>query len=202
MITYIIIAVTALVSIRCFNSKELFYKYAFIPNLMERNMRGEWYRAFTHAFVHSDFTHLGFNMITLYFFGTSLERVLQSSGEFIFFYLSSILVTSIFSYYKHKSEPHYVAVGASGAVSAVLLSLVLYAPWAIIRLQLFIPIYYILYAIFFVGYSRYMDKKASDNVAHDVHLIGGVYGMVYMAIAHPQILHTFWQQLTHPPFLA
>ncbi len=201
MVTYIIIAVTALVSIPAFNNRELFYRLAFIPSLIRDNPRKEWYRFISHAFVHSDFTHLGFNMLTLFFFGPSLESVLDSPLEFSFFYLSSIIVSSYFAYSRHKDNPSYVSVGASGAVSAVLLSLVLYAPWSTIYISFFFPIYYVLYAIFFIVYSRYMDKQNSDNIAHDVHLIGGLYGLSYMAILHPDSLQYFWQQILHPPFL-
>ncbi len=201
MITYILIALTVIVSILAFNNKELFYKLAFIPSLIHRAPTKEGYRFISHAFVHADFTHLAFNMLTLFFFGPALERVFYSPWEFLFFYTSSILVSSYFSYRKHKNNPSYISVGASGAVSAVLLALVLYAPWSTIYISFFFPIYYVLYAIFFIFYSRYMDRKGTDNVAHDVHLVGGVYGIVYMALLHPDSLHYFWQEITHPPFL-
>ncbi len=202
MITYLIIALTALVSIPAFTDRDRFYKLAFIPAQMQQNMRQEWYRFFTHAFVHSDFTHLGFNMLTLFFFGPSLERVMDNPWEYVLFYFSSIYVSSYFAYRKHRDNPSYVSVGASGAVSAVLLSLVLYAPWSTIYISFFVPIYYVLYAIFFIVYSRYMDKQSNDNIAHDVHLIGGLYGILFMAVMHPKSLSFFWQQILHPPFLS
>ncbi len=199
--TIAIIAITAIVSFICFNNKELFHKLAFIPSLIRRDFGANAYRFISHAFVHGDIAHLGFNMVTLYFFGPNLEQVLSSVWEYLFFYLSAVVVSSAFSYVRQKDNPAYLSIGASGAVSAVLMSLVLYAPWATIYISFFLPIYYVLYAVFFIIYSRYMDKRGTDNIAHDVHLVGAVYGLLYMAILHPSALTFFWQEIMNPPFL-
>ncbi len=202
MTTYIIIAITVIISLMCFNNRELFYRLAFIPSQISEDFGPNAYRFISHAFVHSDFPHLGFNMLTLFFFGPPLEQRLSSPWEFIFFYLSSAIVASSFSYQRQKKNVAYVSVGASGAVSAVLMSLVLYAPWATIYISFFVPIYYVLYAIFFIIYSRYMDRRGGDNIAHDVHLVGAIYGLLYMALLHPESLSFFWTQILHPPFLS
>ena len=67
MITYIIIAITCLVSYQAFNNQELFEKLSFKPYKVIHDK--EYYRLITNGFVHADWTHLFFNMLTLYFFG-------------------------------------------------------------------------------------------------------------------------------------
>ncbi len=199
--TYIIIGVTAVISFICFSNRELFVKLAFIPYIIKQNPLKEAYRFISHGFVHSDYGHLIFNMLTLYFFGPSMEYLLNSGSEFLVFYLSSMAAAGAFSYYRHRNQANYIAVGASGAVSAVVMALVLVVPWQTIYISFFVPIYFVLYALFFFIYSAYMDRKSSDNIAHDVHIAGALYGLLYMAILHPRSLEIFWEQVQHPPFL-
>lgn len=200
MITYIIIGITALVSFGCFSNQTLFSKLYFSPYLVYQN-RGEAFRFLSHGFVHADSMHLIFNMLTLFFFGPALEGSVMSSPEFLFFYLSAIVFASLPVYPKHKNNPNYIAVGASGAVSAIMYSCVLYYPWSTIYLKFFIPIYFILYAVGYLVYTTYQTRNAQDNIAHDVHLWGALYGLLYTAVLHPESLQLFIAQIFHPPFL-
>lgn len=197
---YIIIGFTGLISFVCFSNIQALEKLWFRPSIME-DRRNEWYRFVTHGFVHADVGHLLFNMLTLYFFGSALMDKLYTNEEFIIFYLSAIVVASIPAYIKQKNNSNYTALGASGGVSAVLCALVLYEPWGLIYIKFIIPVYYILGAVGYLIYSWYQIKHAKDNVAHDVHLWGALYGIAYMLLRHPESLSIFLREIKKVPFL-
>lgn len=200
MITFILIGINILVSLLCFSNSEAFEKLYFSPYLIHQN-REERFRFLSHGFVHADLGHLAFNMITLYFFGREIEQSIMSSTEYIIFYISAVIISSWPSYKKNMDNPEYKAVGASGAVSAVMFVLVLYSPWSVIYLKFFIPIYFILFAAGYIAYSTYQSKYGKDNVAHDVHLWGALYGLAFTLILHPESLRIFLDQIQHAPFL-
>lgn len=197
-VTIIIIVLTALISFLAFNNNELRYKLIFYPYKME--MDKEYYRFISSGFIHADMTHLLFNMITLFFFGSALESVLNPL-QFSLLYLSSIVISQLVTYGRQRRNPNYMALGASGAVSAVLFSVILLDPWGTIYL-FFIPIPGIIFAVAYLFYSRYMSRQAeaNDNIAHDVHYYGAIYGVIFMIAVNPQVLSIFWQQLIHPSY--
>lgn len=199
MLTYFIIGLNVVISLICFSNQETFDKLYFSPYIIQT--KKEWYRIFSHAFVHGDLGHLIFNMLTLFFFGRTIESQIMSSTEFILFYSSAIVLAALPTFQKQKNNPNYVAVGASGAVSAVMFVLVLYAPWELVYIKFIIPMYYILFAVGYLIYCTYQSKHAKDNVAHDVHLWGGLYGLAYTLLFHPTVLSSFIEQITHPPFM-
>lgn len=156
----------------------------------------------THGFIHADMQHLLFNMITLFFFGRAIEPVFaQRIGQigFILFYLSAIVVAILPTYMKHRNDSRYRSLGASGAVSAVLFSFILFAPWNLIFV-FFIPVPAIVYAVAYVGYSIWMDHRGSDNINHSAHLWGAAYGVMFTLFMEPRVAAVFVQQLTHPSF--
>lgn len=194
MITYIIIAVTCLVSYQAFNNQELFEKLSFKPYKVVHNK--EYYRLITNGFVHADWTHLFFNMLTLYFFGRTQEMIFtQAYGQltFILFYLLSIPASSLISLYQHKDDPRYSAIGASGAVNAVLFSFILINPFSTIYVFV-IPIKAIIFAILFLLYSSYMAKKNMDNIGHEAHISGAIFGIIFTILTIPNVIDHFISQ--------
>src|ERR1035437_3471000 len=175
MLTYIIIAITCLVSIPAFQNRELFSKMLFNPSIIQN--RKEWYRFLTHALLHSDWIHLGMNMYVLYMFGGIVETNFtdvfgMAKGEVYFFllYFIAIFAAVIPSFEKHKHDFYYSAVGASGAVSAVVFSSILLNPWMSLSLMFLpIPIPAPIFGVLYLLYCRYASHHAKDNVAHDVH---------------------------------
>ena len=85
-------------------------------------------------------------------------------------------------------------------MSAVLFAFILLSPWSIIFV-FFIPAPAILYAVFYVGYSIWMDRRGGDNVNHSAHLAGAAYGVLFMVAMEPRVLQVFWQQLLNPRFM-
>ncbi len=201
-VTLALIAITALLSWRAFSDRRLLDRLILWPPAIARGR--EYWRLVTHGFLHADFPHLLFNMVTLFFFGREIERLmLQVTGSWLtfpLFYLSAIVVAILPSYLKNRDDPRYLSLGASGAVSAVLFAFIMVLPWTII-LVLFIPAPAILYAVFYVGYSIWMDRRGGDNINHSAHLAGAAYGVLFMVAMEPRVLQIFWHQLLNPSFL-
>lgn len=200
-ITYILIGVSCLVSYAAFQNHSLLNQLWFYPaRIKERN---EWWRFITHGFVHGDFQHLIFNMLTLFFFGPVVEHVFDSlfgsTLVYPIFYLSALVFSSMPSYVKHKDNDHYRSLGASGAIASVLFTTIIFDPWQTIYVLVF-PMPAILFAIAYIAYSSYMDRKGGDNIGHSAHLWGAIYGMVFLLVLKPGILPYFIQQLSHPRF--
>ena len=200
MITLGIIALTVVLSLFCFSNRESFDRLTLAPYEMQQD-KSQLYRLVSHAFIHADAGHLLFNMITLFFFGSEVEKGILSPAEFVVFYLMAILFSSLPSYEKNKNNPQYAAVGASGAVSAIMFVMVLFQPWSVIYLKFIIPIYFILFAFGYLGYSYYQSKKGDSNIGHDAHLYGALFGLAYMLVIHPGSLRTFLDRIVEAPFL-
>ncbi|SRR5690554_563392 len=185
MITIIIIILTTLISIRAFKDNDLMSKIIFHPPAVKQ---GEWHRLFTYGIVHADYTHLIFNMFTLYFFGPEIERVFksvlgQTSGSifFIVLYLSALFISITPTYFKKKDNASYYSLGASGAVSAIIFAYVLINPMNYMGV-LFIPIMLpaFLFGLIFILISVSLDKKQAGGINHSAHITGGIYGIIYM----------------------
>ncbi|MDQ3618266.1 MAG: rhomboid family intramembrane serine protease [Pseudomonadota bacterium] len=198
MLTFILIAVTALVSWQAFDKPRLIERLILWPPAIDR--KHQYDRLLTHGFIHADWQHLIFNMITLFFFGRVVEGVfaqLMGPLGFLFFYLSAIVVAILPTYLRHRHDPNYRSLGASGAVSAVLFAYILLAPWSLIFV-FFLPVPAILYAVFYVGYSYWMDRQGGDNINHSAHLSGAVYGVLFMLLMEPRVGAGFLQKLLSP----
>ncbi len=193
----IIIVVTALISYYALNNYPFFEKAAFRPYMIKHNR--EWWRWVTNGFIHIDYGHLFVNMLSLYFFGRNLLYYLEavigdlSSILFVIFYISAIAVSGIYSYVRHKDDFAYSAVGASGAVSAVIFSCILFDPFSKIYLYFAIGIPSWIFGILYLVYEYYMGKKQLDNIGHDAHFSGAVYGLVFTIVIFPQAALSFIQ---------
>lgn len=199
-VTVLLIAVTALVSWLAFNHPPLLERLILWPPAIARQHQYE--RLLTHGFIHADFQHLLFNMITLYFFGRLVEQwFVPYIGRIGFagFYLSAILVAILPTYLRHRQDPRYRSLGASGAVSAVLFTFILVQPWSLIFV-FFVPVPAIVYGALYVGYSVWMDRHGQDNVNHSAHLWGAGYGMLFTLLMEPRVGAAFVQRLLHPAF--
>ncbi len=199
-LTWILIGLTVLVSWQGFNNRRLLERLMLWPPAIDRQRQYD--RLLTHGFVHADWQHLLFNMITLYFFGSLVEGwFVPYIGHvgFVLFYLSAILVAILPTYLRHRHDPQYRSLGASGAVSAVLFAFILAQPWALIFV-FFLPVPAILYAVLYVGYSIWMDRQGKDNVNHSAHLWGAGYGVLFTLLMEPQAGPAFVQRLLHPAF--
>lgn len=198
-LTLIIIVITAAFSIMAFNRAELMARYQFNAYMIYH--RKQYYRFITHAFLHADWMHLIINMLVLYSFGQFVEGNLHyyfgsiSPALYLILYFGAVILSSISTFRKHKDDHWYNAVGASGAVSAVMFSSVVFGPFMMIYLYGIIPLPALLWAALYVGYSVYAGSKANDNINHDAHLWGGLFGMIFTLVLSPDIASRFLDQL-------
>ncbi len=199
-ITLVLVLVTVLVSLAGFRNDELIDKTILWP----ARMRGpeEYYRFLSSGFIHQDVAHLFFNMFTLFFIGGSVEQIFTGFGQALLYpvlYLAGIVVASLPSFLKHRNNISYRSLGASGGVAAVLFSLVYFAPWAKLLIY-FISVPSILFAVLYLAYSAYMAKRGDDNINHDAHLWGAVFGFFFTLLISPDHGRFFLEQMAHPKF--
>ena len=144
--------------------------------------------------------HLFFNMFSLYFFGITIEQifgvVFGSAGSlyFITLYILGIIVSDIPSFLKHRNNPGYNALGASGGVAAVIFASIIFQPLANIYIY-FVPVPGFILGIGYLIFSWYQGRKANDNVNHDAHLYGALFGFLFCAILYPPSLPYFVEQI-------
>lgn len=201
MVTLVIILLTVGVSILCFNGKPDIRKLLF--NAWQVWHGKQWYRMLTYGLVHSGWGHLIFNMLTLYFFGPVVEQyfavafgAVTGAVLFAVLYVSAIAVSTVGDLLKYKDDYNYNAVGASGAVSAILFASILFEPkMGIYIFMIPIPIPGYIFAPLYLFYCWYMAKRNMDNIGHTAHFWGAVYGLVFPLVCRPAIFSHFLAQL-------
>ncbi|MEZ5461695.1 rhomboid family intramembrane serine protease [Dokdonella sp.] len=200
--TIVIILITCLISWLAFKDNRWFTELILWPPAIKRGR--QYYRLVSYGFIHADLSHLLFNMITLYFFGSLIEQFVSNYigvAGYVALYVSAIVVSILPTYIRNVDNPEYRSLGASGAVSAVLFAFVLLQPWSLIFV-FFVPCPAIVYAVLYIAYSIYMDRKGSDNINHSAHLWGAAYGVLFMLCMEPRLIGVFLEQLSSPGFLS
>lgn len=203
MITLIIVIVNVLFSVAAFRYKDLLYRFDLSPYRMVHSR--EYYRIFTHAFLHTDYVHLGINMIVLYSFGTGIEHIFSRleqqgvifSGPFFFtlLYILAILLSSLSTIVRYRNDESYSAVGASGAVSAVVFTYIFFSPLQKIYFYFVLPIPGIVFGILYLVYSSYMGRRNKDNINHAAHFWGAMVGFVFPILMEPGLINHFLENL-------
>ncbi|MDD2563532.1 MAG: rhomboid family intramembrane serine protease [Salinivirgaceae bacterium] len=203
--TVFIIIFTSLISIMAFSNSQLVNKYQF--NAYSIFHEKEWYRLFTHALFHGSWMHLLINMLVLYSFGEFLIFAFRQFFTFIkpgllflIFYILATGIASLYSLRKHRNNRYYNALGASGAVSAVVFASIFFEPYQRILFFGILPIPGIIFGGIYLWYSYYMSKKGTDNIGHDAHFYGAVFGFIFPLLIDPQLLLYFLERLMHPHF--
>ena len=200
-VTLIIIIITSIVSIMAFGNRELFDKLQFSPSKIVH--KKEYYRIITHAFLHANFLHLFINMLVLFSFGTMVEYYFVSffgiaKGKLLFsvLYLTSIIFSVLYSLQRHKDDVFYNAVGASGAVSAIVFTSIFFEPWNMVYFFGLLPVPAIIFGVIYLYYSYIMSKKDQTTfIAHDVHFWGSVYGFFFPILINYKFLFYFFAKL-------
>ena len=197
--TIILIIITVAVTYAALKSPKLMDQLQF--NASKIYHRKEYHRLITHAFVHANWEHLFVNMIVLFSFGRAIEVYFEynfgslHTVYFILLYLGGILFSNLYSLFKYRNDYFYNAVGASGAVAAVLFCAIFFDPWNMIYFFGILPIPGIVFAVLYLVYSYQMSKKQKDNVAHDAHFLGALYGFVFPVLLSPRLFELFLDKL-------
>jgi membrane associated rhomboid family serine protease len=182
--TFILIATVATSLLGLYKLPRLIDKCLFRPYYFLR--RKQYGTIYMSGFVHADIPHLLFNMFTLYFFAFPMERHIGTVPLLILYFVGLIGSHSC-TYFKHKDNPEYASLGASGAISAVLFAYIVYFPTATLMiLPIPIPIPAALFAVGYVGYSYWASRQSGGRINHDAHLCGAISGLLFVAVADPR----------------
>ncbi len=198
--TYLIIGITALVSIFAFNRRDIFDKLKFNAFYIHKDR--EWFRFLSYGLIHADWMHLLINMFVLYSFGGIVETLykelfgLKGIAFYFLLYLGGIAFSTLWDFGKYKDNVFYNAVGASGAVSAIVFASILLYPQGKIFL-FFIPIGIPapIFGLLYLVYSAYMARRGSDNIGHSAHFWGAIFGIVFTIALEPKLVSYFLNQV-------
>ena len=200
MLTLLLIIANVLISYRGFRDYALRERF----KLRVANLNGgEWYRLFTSGFLHVSWNHLLFNMLSLYFVGSAMESIYTNAPGspilwYMLLYFGSMAAGGDLAWLMKRREPMYSSVGASGAISGLLFALAVSFPYA--KIFFIIPLW--LYAIGFMIYSLYGIRAQRDNIGHEAHLGGSIFGVLVACLVDPSIVPQYWYlilALTLPP---
>ncbi len=199
--TSLITAITVLCTLYAWNKPEIQDKWMFNPYKVAE--RKEYYRFITSGFIHADQLHLMFNMFAFYSFGQVVEiQIFQElfgrSGSLIFtiMYLLGIIVSDLPSYIKYRHTSLYNSLGASGGVSSVIFAFILFSPLSQLSILFFLNMPGFIFGALYMAYSFYMAKRGGDNINHDAHIWGAIFGVVFCVLVYPEVLERFIQQIS------
>ena len=195
-VTLIIIILNVLISMQGFSRPDILEKLKHYPYAEKRNR--EWSRLITGTFVHGDWMHLAFNMYALYSFGTALENQFVNIFEntkgriyYLIVYLVSGLFANLVTYHKHQDQAGFASVGASGSVSGIMFSFIIFYPWVQLLLFYVIPIPGVLAALLYLAYSTYAARKGQGYIDHTAHFWGAISGFVLTLLMKPSLWNDF-----------
>ncbi|OYU95217.1 MAG: rhomboid family intramembrane serine protease [Bacteroidetes bacterium B1(2017)] len=194
-VNLIIVVITAIISIQAFSNSQLMHKLIFNPYTIAQ--RKEWYRFISSGFLHADWMHLGINMFVLFNFGSVVIHYYSyffglQAGPWMYLvlYISSIAAANATTYYRNQHNPGYNSLGASGAVSAIVFVSILFEPMT----KFYFGIPGFLFGIAYLAYSQYAAQRSGDNINHEAHLYGAIYGIVFTLVFKPQVFKFFLSQ--------
>jgi membrane associated rhomboid family serine protease len=190
----IIIATLALSLAALYLSPALLQRCVFRPYWVTR--KREYHTLITSGLTHADLPHLIFNGVTFWFFAVPLERII-GTVPFLFLYVLGLLFSETGSWLKHRDDPQYATLGASGAISAALFAAIVYVPTqTLIILPIPIPIPAPLYAVGYLAYSWWSARQQrGDRINHDAHFGGAIWGLLFVALTDPGAYPRAWQLL-------
>ncbi len=194
MLNIAIIIVTSLVSIYAFYNPALFERMKFSP--YDVRHRGQAYRFLSYGLVHADWVHLFINMFVLYSFGKAVVEAytfyfgMRGLLFYLMLYLGGIAFSVLVDYGKHKENVYYSAVGASGAVSAVLFaSILLYPTGSVFIFPIPFPVPSVIFGVLYLAYSVVMARRGRDNIGHTAHFMGAIFGLAFTIALKPALVN-------------
>lgn len=190
----VIFVLTLITTFMAFSNETLYGKLMLHPYSVSK---GKYlYTLITSGLIHKDWMHLAFNMLSFYFFAFQLEGII-GHWQFAVLYILSLILSDIPSIVKHKNDFWYHSLGASGAISAVLFSFILFEPMRkMMIIPIPIPIPAIIFGVLYLVYCTYASKHSQDAINHDAHLFGALSGLAITIILFPDVVPYFLNQIT------
>ncbi len=204
-ITFALIAVNVIVSLIAMNNQDVLSKAIMWPYGVKRY--NQFYRFISSGFIHADYMHLFFNMFTLFFFGKVVEVYFSMFGlggniAYLALYFLGLIASDLPTYIKQKDNYNYHCLGASGAVSAVVFAAIVFNPWGSIYLYGALKISSFVYAVLYILYCVAMSRRGGDNINHDAHLWGALFGLGFtialIAAMQPYLLQVILEEMKKP----
>jgi membrane associated rhomboid family serine protease len=198
-VTIILILATVLFSMAAWREPSMFEKYSFKPYRVKKNR--EYLRFFSSSFLHANWSHLFFNLFTLFFFGPNIEHwfsMVKGGNGWMYFlalYISAMVISELGTFFKYRNESRYASIGASGAVSAVLFSAIWFNPTERI-LVMFIPMPGFAFGAIYLLYTAWAAKNDySGQINHDAHFYGSIWGVLFTMLVCPESIWHFFESL-------
>ncbi|SDC85162.1 rhomboid family intramembrane serine protease [Pedobacter soli] len=190
----LIFVFTIITSLYAFYDHSIYGKFMLHPYSVSKGHK-VW-TVITSGLIHADWMHLFFNMFTFVAFAFTLEQLL-GSFKFGLLYFLALILSDLPTIFKHKDHFNYNSLGASGAISAVLFSFILFNPVSKIYIM-FIPfgIPAWIFGIIYLIYCAYASRNSRDGINHDAHFFGALTGLIFTIIFVPGILQNFFTLLT------
>ncbi len=206
-LTLLLVIITGLISYRAFEDPVLLNKLKHFPYVEARQK--EYHRFITSGFVHGGWLHLLINLFVLHEFGKQVEIAfiayfgdMMGRINYLLLYLLTIVFADIPTFIKHKDNPHFSSVGASGGVSGIVFVYILFAPWQMLYLYAILPIPGIVAGIAYLAYSSWASKKGGGRIDHDAHLYGAIFGFLFAIVLQPSFFNHFVTMLLAGPAAA
>jgi membrane associated rhomboid family serine protease len=200
MISYVLMAITIAASFYTWKNTKLFG--VLMMNPYRINHKKQYYRFITSGFIHKDHMHLLLNMFSFFFFGRAIEQIfeaifgtLMGGVFFVLLYVVAIVVSDLPTYFKQRNNPDYNSLGASGAVSAVIGAFIIFQPLNLICIYIALCLPGFIMGALYIGFSYYQGKKGKDNINHDAHLYGALFGILFCIVVYPPALSLFTDQI-------
>jgi membrane associated rhomboid family serine protease len=199
-VTIVLIVINVAASLYAWNRPDIFQRWLLNPYAVRH--RNQYERFITSGFIHSNYMHLLFNMFTLYFFGPWVEHYYGTHsdgsgvGLFLALYFVSMIIADVPTFLKNRNNPNYNSLGASGAVSAVVFSSIMFQPLNTIYV-FFVPMPGFVLGGLYLLYSYYQGRRMADNINHDAHLYGALFGIIFTIAIWPGVVPHFIQELSN-----
>ena len=199
-ITQVFVGITVLISFYAFSRPLI--QARLMMNPFSIRTKGQYERFLTSGFIHKDHLHLILNMFSFYFLGSSVERdfsiLFGASGPayFIALYLLVIIVSDLPTYFKQKENPAYNSLGASGGVAAVVFAFIILQPMQYLCIFIGLCMPGFILGSLYIAYSYFQGRRSGDNINHDAHLYGSLFGLLFCIIIYPASIISFYDQIS------
>jgi membrane associated rhomboid family serine protease len=188
-----IFVITIGITLLAFSNDRVYSELTLHPYSVARGEK-VW-TVITSGLIHRDWSHLLFNMLSYYFFAFQLESII-GHWQFALLYIASLILSDLPTIGKHKEDYWYRSLGASGAISAVVFSYILFNPMSrMIIFPLPIPIPAILYGVLYLVYCAYASRQSNDSINHDAHFFGALSGIMITILLYHEVIPLFIRQL-------